>query len=214
MAASLYDRATGAEWTREGATVHTPTQAMELMFCPRHPGERILDSCERCGDFLCLSCVGDADGPLTCAACTPPRQLPKTAVLRRLFAAGIDSALMFGALMVAIVLRPISPALASVLVWTLIAANVFMLRKQGQSFGRMLAGTRVVTLHDGPIAWWQALARAPLLIVPLLGPLFAVAFSLVDGLFMLAPSQRALHDLAARTRVIDEGSSNHVYRRS
>ncbi|MET0286876.1 MAG: RDD family protein [Polyangiales bacterium] len=70
----------------------------------------------------------------------------------------------------------------------------------GQTLGKMIAGTRVVTMHDARVAWWQLLLRYP-----------AWGLGVLDLAFIFDASRRPLHDKLAGTRVVTAASSAHLY---
>jgi uncharacterized RDD family membrane protein YckC len=84
------------------------------------------------------------------------------------------------------------------------AVNGYMLHKYGQTVGKRVAGTRIVSVHDNSI---QPLWRIYLLryfpvnligLVPLAGPFLSIA----SVLFIFRSDRRCLHDLIAGTKVI------------
>lgn len=83
--------------------------------------------------------------------------------------------------------------------------NGYLLAKHGQTVGKKLVGTRIVSHADEkilPLAHVFGLRYAPLSViaqVPLIGNLFA----LLDCLFIFRKDKRCIHDLIAGTKVID-----------
>ena len=96
------------------------------------------------------------------------------------------------------------------LIWPLfgiavyIALNGYLLATSGQTIGKRVVGTRIVSMEDGRILplprliMLRFLPFALLQQVPILGPLAG----LVNPLFIFGPSRRCLHDYIAGTRVI------------
>ena len=92
----------------------------------------------------------------------------------------------------------------------LMGAGIFMLihgyllAKHGQTVGKHLVGTRIVSVTDGkilPFGRVIALRYLPLWVisqVPILGALF----SLADALFVFRDDRRCVHDLIAGTKVV------------
>jgi uncharacterized RDD family membrane protein YckC len=88
----------------------------------------------------------------------------------------------------------------------LLYAPLVMARTNGQTFGKMLAGCRVVRADGGPVDfWWSALRE-----VAVKGLLVGIASSLTGGIAYLAdvlwpvvdPQNRALHDYVVDSRVV------------
>jgi uncharacterized RDD family membrane protein YckC len=79
-----------------------------------------------------------------------------------------------------------------------ISYEALMLGRGGQTFGKMLVGTKVVTPQGGAItrgqAWVRALSRVLMNLVYFLG--------LVDALFVFSERRRTLHDRIAQTLVV------------
>jgi uncharacterized RDD family membrane protein YckC len=94
------------------------------------------------------------------------------------------------------------PLLPTLFLLALGAINLFLIGRQGQSLGKILAGTRIVSVGDRPVAVW----RVALLRWPIMG------LGVIDILFLLGKSRRALHDHNAGTRVVAAETSAHVYR--
>lgn len=84
------------------------------------------------------------------------------------------------------------------------AVNGYLLAKRGQSVGKVVAKTRIVSVKDGGILPLQTiigLRYLPLWIVsaiPFIGPLVG----LIDSLFVFRDDRRCIHDLIAGTRVV------------
>ncbi|MDB4972316.1 MAG: hypothetical protein JWN48_657 [Myxococcaceae bacterium] len=172
--------------------------------CLRHADRAAVTLCERCGDATCFECSSyDVKGASFCPACQPLAPLPLASLWSRFGGQACDSLLFGVGIFLAGELAKIArmPMLALLLAAALGGINLFMIHRQGQSFGKILASTRVVTVRDERVAIWRvALLRWP---VSWLG--------LLDALFLLGESRRALHDLAAGTRVVAAEGSEHVY---
>ena len=95
-----------------------------------------------------------------------------------------------------------------------------LLVERGQTIGKALLNTRIVTLKDGHPAWWRLLLLRPL--IPLLvtfrpdlqypdevwslpARMVLGALGLADALSIFGIERRTLHDRLAGTRVIDLG---------
>jgi uncharacterized RDD family membrane protein YckC len=82
--------------------------------------------------------------------------------------------------------------------------NAYLLATSGQTVGKRLVGTRIVSVESNQILplWKVVVARyLPVQvagIVPIIGPIL----SLVDPLFIFREDRRCVHDLIAGTRVI------------
>lgn len=82
--------------------------------------------------------------------------------------------------------------------------NGYLLAKNGQTVGKLLVGTKIVSVEtDGIIPLWKIylFRYLPMSIaaqIPLIGPFTA----LVNGLFILGKNKRCLHDLIAGTKVV------------
>jgi uncharacterized RDD family membrane protein YckC len=82
--------------------------------------------------------------------------------------------------------------------------NGYLLHKSGQTIGKRLVGTRIVSVDENRIIpVWKVLAlrQLPFSVVaqiPIVGPLL----SLADSLFVFRSDKRCLHDLIAGTKVV------------
>jgi len=133
-----------------------------------------------------------------------PAPLPLAPLSTRFLGHLYDVSVVYAGVMLATALDTAlskEPLLPMLFLLALGAINLFLIARQGQSLGKVLAGTRIVSMDDRPIeAWRVALLRWP---VMLLG--------LIDILFLLGESRRALHDRSAGTRVVAAETSAHVY---
>ena len=85
-------------------------------------------------------------------------------------------------------------------------APILMSRTNGQTFGRMALGIRVIRADGGPMTFWFAMLREVLVKTLLVGVVSSATFGLASVLDALWPlwdeENRALHDLVVNTRVI------------
>ena len=93
--------------------------------------------------------------------------------------------------------------LASLLLLALLAVNLYLLAKNGQTLGKKLLGIRIVRLGGEKASIWRLLfvrylVQNGISAVPIVGPIFG----LVDILFIFREDRRCLHDLAADTTVV------------
>ena len=100
-------------------------------------------------------------------------------------------------------------ALLAVLTITVVAflyAPILMSRTNGQTFGRMALGIRVIRADGGPMTFWFAMLREVIVKTLLVGVVSSATFGLASVLDALWPlwdeENRALHDLVVNTRVI------------
>jgi uncharacterized RDD family membrane protein YckC len=108
-------------------------------------------------------------------------------------------------------LNPFAPYLAAgkwgvvaaVLVLSVMALQAVLITRRGQSVGKILVGTRIVTLAGGKADFVHAVLLrtwlpAAVALIPGVGGLL----SLIDGAFIFRSDKRCLHDLIAGTRVV------------
>ncbi len=85
-----------------------------------------------------------------------------------------------------------------------VALNAYLLMTAGQTIGKRIVGTRIVSNVDGKIIGFTKvlfLRYLPFTLggqVPLVGPIAGI----VNVLFIFSPSRRCLHDLIAGTKVV------------
>ena len=90
-------------------------------------------------------------------------------------------------------------------VGTFLLLNGYLLAKSGQTIGKRLLNTQIVSKEDGsilPLGKVLGLRYLPVWVIsqiPLVGPIF----SLVDSLFVFRNDKRCIHDLIAGTVVIN-----------
>ena len=83
--------------------------------------------------------------------------------------------------------------------------NGYLLSKRGQTIGKRLVGTRIVSVTDEQILpLWKvfALRYVPISIIAQV-PLIGNVIALIDVLFIFRDDRRCLHDLIAGTKVIN-----------
>lgn len=105
---------------------------------------------------------------------------------------------------------PTRSLLLSVLIHQIafLTVNGWLLVHRGQTVGKKLLGTRIVSLDGslqpfGRLYLMRYLAPQAISNAPVVGAVFA----LVDALFVFREDHRCLHDLLAGTKVIKEGTS-------
>ena len=109
-------------------------------------------------------------------------------------------------------------ALISLVVIAYIIVQAVMLMRRGQTVGKWIVRTRIVTMDGEHPSWWRLVLVRPLIIVGAMtrpgiqwaggewGQLVRLAFGglfLLDALFVLNSDRRALHDHLAGTQVVD-----------
>lgn len=198
-----------------------------LVPCPNHPEVATgLASCAQCGRNFCDDCLVQLGGASTCASCKWERlndlrsgtaELDLAGPGARLVAQFVDGAVVVapaGVFYVLVVLMAFTPRPARqppdtvwpvllMLLWFAfvvmgnISYEALMLTWRGQTLGKMLLGTKVVTPQGGAItkgqAWIRAASRVVINLL-CLGP--------VDALFVFSERRRTLHDRIAQTLVV------------
>ena len=86
-----------------------------------------------------------------------------------------------------------------------LAVNGYLLANKGQTVGKRVAGTRMVSHTDGQLLPLVKLFGLRYLVVGLIAhiPFLGGLFSLVDVLFIFREDRRCIHDLIAGTKVVD-----------
>jgi uncharacterized RDD family membrane protein YckC len=197
-----------------------PAPLSTTAVCPRHPANRVLEGCSRCGDYVCLECVQYADGRAFCIACAPV-ELPRADIGARFLGRLIDNlvyaaaALIPGGIAWAAVADWLGIVVAALGFLAVFGFNVHLLASSGQSIGKRFIGTRIVTKEGGrvPVALTLLLRTfAPMAVgfIPFAGNVFGI----LDGAWVLGPQRRCLHDLMANTLVVEAGPSEQVYARN
>lgn len=80
----------------------------------------------------------------------------------------------------------------------------YFLANYGQTIGKKLVGTRIVSIHDNkilPFTQLLALRYVPLRLIGLI-PLLGVVGGLINVLYIFRPDRRCVHDLIAGSKVI------------
>ncbi|MDP9122777.1 MAG: RDD family protein [Acidobacteriota bacterium] len=202
------------------------------MPCKNHPlVEAPLFACARCGELFCTDCIVQIGGLSYCAPCkqqalgdlragVPVTGLDPASIGRRFGALMLDGLLLSIPAMVLFAFgisrlglfnarQPASPDVNLILVfegivmlYSLVAWILYeglMLRSGGQTLGKKAMRIRVVTPEGGPLSRGQAFGRAAMRqvfnFVPCLG--------LIDYLIAFGQERTCLHDMVARTRVIN-----------
>ncbi|HEX5657370.1 MAG TPA: RDD family protein [Polyangiales bacterium] len=142
-------------------------------------------------------------GPLTLRERAPA--LPPANLGARLGGHVVDLVLFYATVLrVFLLATALEQQVAPWLVWPLIAVvpalNLALGVMRGQSIGKLIAGTRVVTERDERAPLWRLLLRYP-----------ARVLGLLDTAFIFADSRRTLHDRLSGTRVVAASASGHVY---
>jgi uncharacterized RDD family membrane protein YckC len=185
--------------------------------CPRHPANRVLEGCSRCGDYVCLECVQVADGRAYCIACAPA-ELPLAEPGARFLGRLVDNltyaaaSLIPGGIVWAAVGDWLGIAVGALCFLAVWGYNVYLLATTGQSIGKRFMGTRIVTKDGRPVpVVLTVLLRtfAPMAVgfVPFAGNFFG----LLDGLWVLGTQRRCIHDHMAGTIVVEAGPTEQVY---
>jgi uncharacterized RDD family membrane protein YckC len=195
--------------------------------CPNHPEVTTgLTSCARCGRNYCGDCLVQLGGEPTCASCKWERlndlrsgtgELDLAGPGVRFLAQFIDGFVVavpagilytFGILFFASRTpgKPPNPMVSLVLVLLWFSSMVvwqvvyeaLMLSARGQTLGKMVLGTEVVTPQGGRIvkgqAWLRATSRVVMNVLYLPG--------IIDALFVFSARRQTLHDRIAQTVVV------------
>ena len=203
------------------------------MPCKNHPFvEDRLTRCSRCADAFCPDCIVEIGGLPYCLSCktesmrdlrsgVPFRELDMASIGRRFVAMFIDGLITVIPVMILafLVLLPLGlletqtgaeelPAALAIfgnLFVTLGAAAIYilyeglMLASGGQTVGKKAMKVKVVTAEGGELtsgqAWGRAASRQILSIVPCLG--------LINYLVAFGQERTAIHDMMAKTRVVN-----------
>ncbi|MFK8028666.1 MAG: RDD family protein [Gammaproteobacteria bacterium] len=86
-----------------------------------------------------------------------------------------------------------------------LALNGYLLSTKGQTIGKLLVRTQIVSFDDGrllPLAKLIGLRYVPLWVVGQV-PVVGQIASLVDALFIFRSDKRCVHDLIANTKVVN-----------
>lgn len=205
------------------------------MPCKNHPFiEDRLTRCSRCAEAFCPDCIVEIGGMPYCLECktesmrdlrsgVPVLQLDMASIGRRFVALLIDWVIVMIPVMILIFavaiplgvlaaqtgaeeLPPFLAVFGNIFVSLGIAAMFilyegFMLASGGQTVGKKAMSIKVVTAEGADItksqAWGRVAARQILSIVPCLG--------LIDCLVAFGQERTAIHDMMAKTRVVNWG---------
>jgi uncharacterized RDD family membrane protein YckC len=203
------------------------------MPCKNHPlVEEPLVYCVRCGAACCPNCFVEIGGSPYCAICKnevlgdvrsglPARGLDAASIGRRFGALFLDglvvnlplSIIVFGVFFALGVFRPndpanpLNPVLFFLMEGVLIVATMggwilyegLMLARDGQTLGKKALRIKVVSAAGGEISKGQAFGRAAMRKVFE----FAPCIGIVDYLTAFGEQRTCIHDMVARTRVIN-----------
>ena len=187
--------------------------------CPRDPAEPVIDVCARCGDFLCLRCGEYVRGEVYCRNCSPAHLTPVEPGPRlrgQLFDGMVYFIVVLLAMLPSLTLNrgELTLVLMPVGLLACFGYNAYLLKTSGQSLGKHVVGTRIVTTDGGPVPWGRTLMLRSVLptfigYIPGVGSLFG----LMDALFVFGKTRQCLHDHMAGTLVVSAEASRHVYSR-
>ena len=175
--------------------------------CATHHDARAIDTCDRCGDYVCDECASFAPtGAARCESC-PSWRRPMASPIQRLGAALIDFTFAWVPLMV-LVFTPVPQAARPFLFWGIfvgaLITNITMSALRSQTVGKALLGIQVINHETGARAefWRIALLRnfLPGLVSAL--PVVGALFGLCDHLSVMRDDRRAFRDLIAGTAVV------------
>jgi uncharacterized RDD family membrane protein YckC len=203
-----------------------------LMPCKNHPQvlEPLL-YCSRCGEAFCPNCVVQIGTRLYCAVCKqeslgnlrsglPVTGLVLASIGRRFGALFLDGLIinlplmfLFGAAMImfgafrsggpsdagAAIIVGLELFLTVALLGIWVLYEGLMLRRDGQTLGKKAMRVKVVSAEGGPLSGGQAFGRAAMR--QLLG--FVPCLGLVNYLTAFGVERTCIHDMAARTRVVN-----------
>ncbi len=196
------------------------------MPCKNHPGvDDGLVRCAGCAGTFCGDCIVSIGGLALCGPCKtewlldrlsglPDTRLEFASIWRRFLALMIDGlivgvpylALFFVSMAQTLTTqgkaRSILPLWLQLLPFLVIPLAVvyhgWMLAVRGQTLGKMALHLRVVDAEGGPLRPGQAWGRA------VLQQVFASCLSLLNYLpALFTPERTCIHDMAAKTRVIN-----------
>ena len=206
---------------------------LKHMPCKNHPlVEEPLVRCARCGEAFCPNCIVEIGGSPYCAVCKGevlgdlrsgrPAAGPELASIGRRFGAIFLDGLILGLPLMVVVFGVFAMlglfsglskgkepdlslfwAMEAVILPVAFASWVLyeglMLRRNGQTVGKKAMHIRVVSAEGSPLSPGQAFGRAAMRqvlgIVPCLG--------LVNYLTAFGEQRTCIHDMVARTRVIN-----------
>jgi uncharacterized RDD family membrane protein YckC len=197
----------------------SPAPALVPSACPNHPEITTgLEGCARCGKTYCADCLVPLQGKPYCATCKDEQlrdlrsgaaEADLAGLGKRFVGAFVDGlvvgiptlAILFGVMGMSAVGGSASSqfflgALAGLA--SLVYEGV-MLQMRGQTVGKIVAGTKVVTPEGNDItpaqAWMRAGSRFIMALTRILG--------LVDVLMIFGAQRKTLHDRIAKTVVVN-----------
>jgi uncharacterized RDD family membrane protein YckC len=194
------------------------------MPCRNHP--RIDDGlvrCASCAETFCPDCIVGIGGAALCGPCKtewlldrlsglPDTRLDLASVWRRFLALMLDGLIVgfpylifFLTILFPALERSAAPVFSTwftfvplLMIPLVIVYHGAMLAARGQTLGKMALGIRVVNADGAPLSTGQAWGRA------VLQQVFASCLSILDYLpAFLTPERTCIHDMAAKTRVIN-----------
>jgi uncharacterized RDD family membrane protein YckC len=188
--------------------------------CPNHADVTAgLRTCARCGRDFCDDCLVELRGSLTCAGCkqetlrdlrSGSAELDYAGAGKRFVGSVVDGilfavpaalamfALAFGR-QSALSFGESSLGVVFFISIGFLLYDALMTANGGQTLGKKLAGTKVVTVEGNDVSSGQAWARAGSRMVMQL----TRVLGLVDALFVFSERRRTLHDRIARTVVVN-----------
>ena len=98
---------------------------------------------------------------------------------------------------------PTAMAISSILLLAVVACNLMLLSRNGQSIGKRAVGTKIVRTDGSPVEVWRvvALRWLPLFVVRYI-PFLGGFAGLADALVIFGNDKRCIHDYVADTIVI------------
>lgn len=198
------------------------------MPCKNHPFvEDNLTRCSRCAEAFCPDCIVEIGGYPYCLDCktesmrdlrsgVPVHDLDMASISRRFAALMIDGLVLAIPFILLVILVAVPMglmgteenmplALFAQLVLSMMLGTVYilyeglMLASGGQTVGKKAMNLKVVTAEGNDIArsqaWTRAVSRQLLGLVPCLG--------LVDYLVAFGQEKTCVHDIMAKTRVVN-----------
>jgi uncharacterized RDD family membrane protein YckC len=136
-------------------------------------------------------------------------------ILDGLFVSAIIVPIMFATGYFQKAVSGVTPLFGAQLVYLLVGFGVYLLlhgyllHTYGQSIGKRLAGTRIVSVEDNRILpLWKVIVLRQLPVAAIsLAPFAGQLVSIVDTLFIFRSDKRCIHDLIASTKVVSATAS-------
>jgi len=192
-----------------------------------------IQKCSVCGKMFCPDCLVELKGAQCCAGCKTERvkdvqsgydaaTLELASPWARLGAVMLDGIIVVMPLVIIVVVGAFAVAgfaggggrkgSAAIFIVAIVAAlllmfvipviyEALMLASSGQTLGKKIVGIRVVTADGGKISTGQAWGRTLLRFVMNMLP-YSVG-TLIDVLPIFGAERTCIHDMAAKTRVIN-----------